>query len=94
MLLPHKNVYSVTERLREHLLVVRGLLQDSYKSHNVAVFDDYLGQHTVKEAFELFVSALLVLLVEDVEELVEVWLNDVELIAGVEASHFGVSDVH
>ena len=94
MLLPHKNVDSITEHLREHLLGVRGLLQDRHKSHDVIVLDDNARQHAVEEAFELFVSALFMLLVQDVKELVEVRLNDVELIAGLEASHLGVPNIN
>lgn len=57
------------------------------------VSDHHSWEHVVEEAFELLVRAYLVLLIENVEELVEVGLDDINLIDGVEGSHLSVPHI-
>jgi len=75
LLRPHEQVNTIVERLREHRFSIRRVLQDRHQAYDVVVRDAHARKHIVEEAFELLVSALLVLLVQNVEELLKVGLD-------------------
>jgi len=51
------------------------------------IFDNHARQHTEEEIRELSIIEFLMHLYKDVKELVEVGLNNVKLLRGVEALH-------